>query len=238
MKPTTMELNNTSRRIIRWLLMSALILLPFLGWAQPVHNITSATDYLTIQAALSAANPYDIIEVDAGTYTEQLTITTPLTLRGAQHGVDPRPSVGSSRVISGPGESIVQQAKNKTVLTIKANDVVIDGLQFQQSGGSGLAHAIVNDNKYTGNAFRNNIITNITDAALRLYGGTGYVIEQNYLKTVSGDGIVLRNGNDQMTPATDQWIINNDLDGVNGVHGAIYVYGETDLEVAGNKITS
>ncbi len=42
--------------------------------------------YTTIQAAVNAATPGDVIRVCAGTYPEQVTITTPLTLR-ADNGV-------------------------------------------------------------------------------------------------------------------------------------------------------
>ena len=44
----------------------------------------------TIQAAITAAAANDVIYVCAGTCTEQLTINKPLTLLGAQFGVDAR----------------------------------------------------------------------------------------------------------------------------------------------------
>jgi Periplasmic copper-binding protein (NosD)/FlgD Ig-like domain len=54
-----------------------------------VHNITQGTHYVTITAAISAANPGDVILVDAGTFNERVTITKSLDIRGAQYGVDP-----------------------------------------------------------------------------------------------------------------------------------------------------
>ena len=217
------------------LLLACVLCLPLMVKAQTTRHVP--TPYSTIQAAINAATAGDIIEVAAGAYSEQLTINKALTLKGAQAGVDPRP--GGSRTIGSGTETIVQAAKNQTVVMIKANGVVIDGFQFQQPTGSGGAHCIDGDGNYTGTIFRNNIITNLgSGMAVRLYGGTGDLIEKNYLKDISGNGIVLRNGNNQMTPATNQKILDNYLENVNGVGGAIYIYGETDLEIARNVITA
>ena len=50
----------------------------------PVENVTQNTFYTTIQAAIDDADEGDVIEVDGGTYTEQLHITTnDLTIQGA-----------------------------------------------------------------------------------------------------------------------------------------------------------
>ena len=41
-------------------------------------------DHSTVQAAVNAAAPGDVVEItNSATYTEDLTITTPVTLRGA-----------------------------------------------------------------------------------------------------------------------------------------------------------
>lgn len=200
----------------------------------------TVTYHATIQGAVNAADAGggDIIDVCAGTYNEEVTINKPLTLRGAQYGVDPRPSVSSARQADGTGEAVVQAANNKTVLTISAANVVIDGLLFRQTGGSGSAPAINQTTNYSGIQFRNNIVTQTSVAnAMRLYGGTGYRIEQNYLTNIAGEGIVLRNGNNQAIAATDQKIKNNDITDLRGVAGgAINTYGETDLEISGNII--
>src|SRR5690606_5757667 len=70
-----------------------------------------------------------------------------------------------------------------------------------------------------------------------LYGGEGFTVANNYLYDIAGEGIVLRNGNNQIVPATNQKIIDNDVVNVRGTSGgAIYTYGETDLEISGNII--
>lgn len=52
--------------------------------AYPVQNTTQATGYMTIEAALAAANPYDTITVANGPYSPvgTLNVTVPLTLTG------------------------------------------------------------------------------------------------------------------------------------------------------------
>ncbi|MBK6824816.1 MAG: hypothetical protein IPG87_18250 [Saprospiraceae bacterium] len=54
----------------------------------PVHNLTQGMDYGTIQAAIDAAVANDVILCDAGSYTENINIHTPITLRGPN--VNPR----------------------------------------------------------------------------------------------------------------------------------------------------
>ncbi len=54
------------------------------------HIAGDATVYSTIQAAVDAARPGAVIDVDAGTYSEDVVIWTPVTIRGAQAGVDAR----------------------------------------------------------------------------------------------------------------------------------------------------
>jgi nitrous oxidase accessory protein NosD len=44
----------------------------------------------TIQAAVIAADPGDIVKVCPGTYTENVTVNKALILRGAKAGVDAR----------------------------------------------------------------------------------------------------------------------------------------------------
>lgn len=49
---------------------------------EPVYNATQGTLHLTIQEAIDAASPNDVITIRSGTYEEQLEITIPLTLTG------------------------------------------------------------------------------------------------------------------------------------------------------------
>jgi parallel beta-helix repeat protein len=58
------------------------------GMLTPIRNVTTGAYYETIQAAIDAADAGDVIEVQPGTYVEQLHITTEnLTVRGV--GAEP-----------------------------------------------------------------------------------------------------------------------------------------------------
>lgn len=54
-----------------------------------VHNITQGTDHVTIQGGVDNAVAGDVIEIDPGTFEENVVIDKSLTLRGAGAGTDP-----------------------------------------------------------------------------------------------------------------------------------------------------
>ncbi len=76
-------------------------------WADTITVCSSGCDYVTIQAAVSAAAPNDTINVMEGTYIENVTISTTLTIRG-----------------TGAGSTIIDGNANGTVLIIRPGIVV------------------------------------------------------------------------------------------------------------------
>jgi hypothetical protein len=93
----------------------------------PVHNITQATNYCTIQAAVAAANPGDVINVDAGTYNvNQIIIDKKLEIHGAGAATTTIDG-GDFLIVSAPGSE-------PGTFFINATDalspVVIDGFKF------------------------------------------------------------------------------------------------------------
>src|SRR5689334_9377432 len=72
------------------------------------HVVGDPTVYASIQAAVDAAMPNAVINVDAGSYAEQVSIFKPLTINGARAGSDAR---SNQRLASGgAGESVLTGA--------------------------------------------------------------------------------------------------------------------------------
>src|SRR2546421_2853761 len=118
-----------------------------------VNNGGTGGCFATIQAAVNASNPGDLINVAAGTYPELVTVNKRLTLRGAQAGVDARTprapttittnSTGKFGALGGgakasalrsspvtqspPTESVVTGNNGSTSFNLTASDVTIDG---------------------------------------------------------------------------------------------------------------
>lgn len=101
----------------------------------------SGCDYTSIQAAIGAAHPYQVIEVQTGSYRESLVIVKPLTLKGV--GAD--------------GTVIESESEESPAITVIAGEVVISGFSItgehdgvKVEGDSG---ATIRDCKVKGNRF-------------------------------------------------------------------------------------
>lgn len=160
----------------------------------------------TIQSAINAASSGDTILVGAGTYTEEITIDTPLSILGEQAGVDARGrDVNAESVIEG-----------NIILRSGADTTLIDGLFLQEGasvGGefaaiylaSGASAVTIQNTLFTrsgdvdGDAYRG-ILTTFNG------GNTDLLVSKN---SFSGwaTGVYLNPG------ATDADISDNDFDG-------------------------
>jgi hypothetical protein len=92
-----------------------------------VNNGGTGGCFPTIQAAVNAANPGDIINVAPGIYPELVTVNKSVILRGAQAGVDAR----TSRTGLPATESVVTGNNGSTSFYVTASDVTIDGFTVQ-----------------------------------------------------------------------------------------------------------
>jgi hypothetical protein len=94
-------------------------------------KVGPAEAFVTIQAAIDAANPGDVIEVAPGLYAENLTVgKSPLTLSGARAG-----DAARGRVPGVPDpltESVVAPvAGSALVLSSAAGTITVDGFSFE-----------------------------------------------------------------------------------------------------------
>ena len=108
----------------------------------PVTNQTQNTGYATIQAAVDAANTGDVISVTAGTYAENLTIGTELTL------------------IKNGSSLPVIEVDDGVAITVTADNVTINGFEINHTTVDGEGDIGVrlneNDNCYVKNCDINN----------------------------------------------------------------------------------
>ena len=119
-------------------------------------------DHSSIQEAIDAARPGDVVSVQNGTYRETLVVDKPIALRDAGDGTD-RPIVDASR-----GGSAV---------TLLADGATIEGFVLE-NGGFGWAGIEVRSKE---NAIRGNLITDNRWYGIYLDGAEGCVIEENVI---------------------------------------------------------
>jgi len=157
------------------------------------HINGDPTVYATIQAAVDAAAPGAVINVDAGSYSEQISINKSLTLRGAQAGVDARSNLRAS----GTNESVITGidlggGKISNALYIAANDVTIDGFTVQGNTSSDVMRGagIVIAPHMSGAHILDNIIQNNV-AGLFLANSSASdaaIIQHNVFRSNNNDG--------------------------------------------------
>ena len=167
-----------------------------------VVNPAGGGDFTTIAAAVSAANPLggDVIQVVGGTNTESnITLDRPITLQGAQFGVDAR-TRGPDGV---PGGETVM-VSNGRIFNLNSAGIVIDGFMFPDIGLRGFDSFANPDDL----VIRNNIFLttygNCSGGGNIQFGGGGsplyhannFLFEQNFVieNTSNGCGYFLYNG--------------------------------------------
>ena len=126
----------------------------------PVVDTNTGTGYSTIQEAVNAASPGDTIAVSAGTYPETVSIAKPLTLDGAQAGVDARGRSGSESVVDG-------------TITIATSSVAVDGFSLDDPVGGDL----ITIGQSSDVTVKNNIIDN--KGYVATFSGNNITFTQN-----------------------------------------------------------
>ena len=177
-----------------------------------VNPTGSGGAFTSIQAAVNAAQAGDTIVVAPGTYHEQVNVNKPLTLEGAQAGVD-------ARSHSGP-ESVVDGNNGTTPFEISASNVTLDGFTVQgETSANVFGAGVYITPGVSGTTIENDIIqNNIVGLFLANTGASPAVITQNLFRNnnqpgpASGQGIYT----DQFTaggPVSNVVINNNSFVG-------------------------
>jgi hypothetical protein len=151
--------------------------------SMPVTNLNSGLSYSTIQAAIDAATAGDVINVCAGTFAENITVSKSLTINGANAGIDPNTGQRTAETILVPS---VNDPSAGRLINLQANNVVISGFTLDGdnpslSGGTTIingadantARALNNQPNYTyGLTFENNIVRNFILTGVYLFPTT------------------------------------------------------------------
>ena len=195
-----------------------------------VNNVTQNTYYTTIQAAIDAANSGDVINVCAGTYTENITVpnTKSLTINGANAGI----AAGNDPAMRGAESIVVGGFKVYSASTI-------DG--FTINTGASVAGPSKNGVYAGGNGVKvaNTIIENVTGAnnhgietqsgindftleystiqnnweGLYLNPGSGHIFTGNLITANNGVGVGIGSDGLSNTTFTGNTISNHTLEG-------------------------
>jgi parallel beta-helix repeat protein len=197
----------------------------------------------SIQRGIDAVVAGGVVNVQAGTWNEPLSITKTIELRGAQYGIDPRPSCA-------PGSQTIQRRS----IDVGANNVVIEGMTVAEVGSDGVAPGPVGPPNpdvlgtgiylrptHSGYEVRNNVIRdNIFGLYYNASGAIASMVEQNCFIRNNEPGAAAGNG-----IYSDQGLSNasaNDNSFTDHVNSAMVLTavapGNTGLTMDGNTSTN
>ena len=205
--------------------------LPMQITATPFLVMNGSNGYSTIQAAIAAATAGDIINVAAGTYSEQIQVTKKLTINGSKAGI----SAGVNAGTRGAEESIINGG---FYISTAADGTVIDGFTVQSGYNDGGHNNgfTVESSGTLGITIQNNIIKDVTSPT-----------QSNGIETVTGANnlkIINNNINNNfrgmyLNPSSGVQITGNVINSNNGGGGVgIASSGQSNMTVTGNTISN
>ncbi len=188
--------------------------------AEPSSTLLVPEDYPTIQLAIDAASPGQVIDVAPGTYLERITIPKPLTIRGRIY--DPADPRNNPTVLDGGGMTVVTVPKGV------ADGLTLLGLAIR-AGEDGIAAAsplTVSSTYFVGNGddidyvgagggvSRGNVFEGSRDDAIDIdHPRADLLIEGNRILNSGDDGIEIRLNDDTLAEVVDIVIRGNEIAG-------------------------
>lgn len=157
--------------------------------------------FSTIQAGVNAVADGGKVIVDAGTYTESVTIGKAVKLLGAQSGVDARGrSTSQESVVNAPSD-------NEANFTVNSSNVTINGFTVNGPSNQGTA-AFVMQGDYNNELVTNNIVNDPGRAASIWTDDTTFSYNVVHQTAETGDGFQTNNRS-----VTNDTFVSNAFDG-------------------------
>ena len=192
----------------------------------------------SINAGIAAVSSGGTVNVEDGSFAENVNVNKSVTLRGPFAGIHGHDGA------RGTGEAVVSPATGVGVLLSAAN-VTVDGLTIRSGGG----HAVQRNPGSAANNLRlvNNRIENVVNGSgvfsepgATAGTGDGFEIAHNRFAGISGSGASAGRGIVLFKGTTNAQIDDNDFDGIaqyamqlNAGNGAV-----SNVAVTGNRITN
>ncbi|OGZ03683.1 MAG: hypothetical protein A2648_01875 [Candidatus Lloydbacteria bacterium RIFCSPHIGHO2_01_FULL_41_20] len=193
---------------------------------------TEANPFQTIGEGVNAAPTGGTVHVAAGNYDEAVTISKPLTLSGAQAGLDARSCTveeGSESVVGTPEGAFIVQDDNITIDGFTIAGVIVGG---ESASGAGIN--ISGGEGYSDMTIKNNIIR---DNIMGIYlNGNDGTVEQNCIKDNNAEGPASGNGIYSDQGLSDTVISNNKFTGQTNTSVNMASESSSNITVTDNQI--
>jgi len=150
-------------------------------------------DFSTVQEAINIAAPGDTIFVHIGTYYENILVDKTVSLIGENKD-----------------ETIVYGNGTGSVISLKANDINIQGFTIKNSSDRLYDSGIFIDRRSSGNSISLNTISNNNDG-ITLYSSSDNIVSNNTISNNTSNGIVLYSSNNNIFSGNT---ISNNSDGI------------------------